>query len=176
MPKTTEQTEKRRKQYRSYYWRNKEEISKKLKQKREQNPELVKQKNAENYKKNRERILQYKKKHRENNRGKLNHERREKRKLMPKCTRYMSRYGVNEEWYKLQMQIQKNKCAICGLESTNFKKRFAIDHCHATGKVRGLLCDLCNKGLGHFKDKASNLKAAIQYLRNHENKPDTIES
>jgi hypothetical protein len=41
----------------------------------------------------------------------------------------------------------------------------SIDHCHNTGKVRGLLCDHCNKGLGLFKDNIDYLNKAIEYLK-----------
>ena len=44
------------------------------------------------------------------------------------------------------------------------KSKLVVDHCHATGKVRGLLCHNCNRALGLLKDKISVLKNAIQYL------------
>jgi hypothetical protein len=62
------------------------------------------------------------------------------------------------------------KCELCsravqlpepGCNSTNAN----IDHCHATGKVRGILCGHCNKGLGHFKDDPELMTKAIKYLK-----------
>jgi hypothetical protein len=65
------------------------------------------------------------------------------------------------------MNEQDFKCAICSVHLSDVKKSFAVDHDHATGKVRGLLCDLCNRALGQFKDNIDNLKAAINYLEKH---------
>ena len=42
--------------------------------------------------------------------------------------------------------------------------QLVVDHCHKTGKIRGLICDSCNVGLGRFKDNIDNLKNAIKYL------------
>jgi hypothetical protein len=44
----------------------------------------------------------------------------------------------------------------------------AVDHCHTTGKVRGLLCSTCNTALGSFQDNPAYLKAAIHYLESHD--------
>jgi hypothetical protein len=52
-------------------------------------------------------------------------------------------------------------CQICGLKD---RRSLNIDHCHTTGKVRGLLCDNCNKGLGLFKDNPDLLNNAVKYL------------
>jgi hypothetical protein len=57
---------------------------------------------------------------------------------------------------------QENKCWIC--ES---KTSLVVDHDHSTGKVRGLLCSLCNTSLGGFKDNIESLKKAIEYLETH---------
>lgn len=54
-------------------------------------------------------------------------------------------------------------CEICGEKDP--RRSLAVDHCHTTGKVRGLLCDNCNKALGCFKDSISSLENAIRYLK-----------
>lgn len=78
--------------------------------------------------------------------------------------RIKNRYGMSiEDYYSLVTQ-QEGKCAICGKTAD---PKLVVDHCHATNKVRGLLCDLCNRGIGHFSDSIELLKAAIQYLESH---------
>jgi hypothetical protein len=54
-------------------------------------------------------------------------------------------------------------CQIC--KQVDERRALSIDHNHSTGKVRGLLCDACNKALGCFKDSIENLENAIQYLK-----------
>lgn len=70
---------------------------------------------------------------------------------------------------KIFFSIQCGVCAICKEpQSVLLKgelKRLAVDHCHKTKKIRGLLCDNCNKGLGLFKDKPELLNSASEYLR-----------
>ena len=57
------------------------------------------------------------------------------------------------------------KCEICGTtDPKGYYGKFHTDHDHVTGKVRGLLCDQCNKGLGHFKDNIGYLESAVRYL------------
>jgi hypothetical protein len=71
-------------------------------------------------------------------------------------------YGVTPEQV-LEMHIKQNyKCLICGVE----KELLYVDHCHETSKIRGLLCQHCNSGLGMFKDNEKLLYQAIDYLRN----------
>lgn len=55
---------------------------------------------------------------------------------------------------------QDNKCAIC-----NQVKKLYVDHCHNTGKVRGLLCNGCNSGIGHFYDDINLLEKVLDYLK-----------
>ena len=76
------------------------------------------------------------------------------------------KYGITEEQYKIMVIQQNNKCLICGKSSNNQIRRLAIDHCHTTGKIRGLLCDNCNLGLGAFQDNPEILQSAIKYLEN----------
>jgi hypothetical protein len=57
---------------------------------------------------------------------------------------------------------QENRCGSCG---DVFVKTPFVDHCHTTGKVRGLLCSHCSTGLGNFKDSIMRLLLAIRYLR-----------
>lgn len=61
---------------------------------------------------------------------------------------------------------QRGRCAICGTpEEDSPKKRLHVDHDHGSNIVRGLLCGLCNTGLGQFKDDPARLYAAIEYLK-----------
>lgn len=75
------------------------------------------------------------------------------------------KYGITEQDYDKMLKDQNFQCDICGSTKNNKKKYFAVDHCHESGKVRGLLCDNCNTGLGQFKDTIHNLKQAIEYLK-----------
>ena len=84
-------------------------------------------------------------------------------------------YGISYEEYEAIRSKQGGKCAICGNESNNNSRtydRLFVDHCHETGKVRGLLCSSCNHALGLMKDDTKLLKLAIDYLNeNHTQHP-----
>lgn len=77
-------------------------------------------------------------------------------------------YNVSRQTVEDMHKAQNNKCAVCGGEgfkmAEHHKSKLVVDHCHITGKVRGLLCHNCNRALGLLKDKISVLKNAIQYL------------
>lgn len=75
---------------------------------------------------------------------------------------FKSRYGISTDEYNTFFQKQDGKCKICNITS---EKRLYVDHCHTTGKIRGLLCQQCNTGLGMFKDNEDNLMKAIKYLK-----------
>lgn len=71
-------------------------------------------------------------------------------------------YGITPEEYDKILHEQGGTCAIChGIESVG---RLAVDHCHSTGKVRGLLCTNCNQAIGKLKDDTQLLRNAINYL------------
>lgn len=71
------------------------------------------------------------------------------------------KYGLSVQQYQDMLSAQNGLCWIC---QCDMAKPF-IDHCHATGRVRGLLCHLCNIGLGVFKDRPESLERAMAYLR-----------
>ena len=71
------------------------------------------------------------------------------------------KYGITSVEYDALYILQGGKCAICNVIPT---KPLVVDHCHATHKVRGLLCSECNKGLGFLKDSVELLGCAIKYL------------
>ena len=73
------------------------------------------------------------------------------------------KYKLTVEDYQKLLCDQSYVCALCH-KPWSSKKNFDVDHCHKTGKVRGLLCQKCNKGLGHFYDDPELLLMAIDYL------------
>lgn len=73
------------------------------------------------------------------------------------------KYGLSMEDWQAMLDSQNGVCAICSLEDKN--GNLHVDHCHATGVIRGLLCGPCNKALGLFRDRTDNLDNAITYLR-----------
>lgn len=75
------------------------------------------------------------------------------------------KYGISLADYDRLLAEQDGKCAICSVpEEETTLKCLAVDHNHATGKVRGLLCTRCNTGIGNFLDDKGRLKMAIKYL------------
>ena len=85
---------------------------------------------------------------------------------------YKRRYGVGLCWVEDTLTKQGYVCAIC--EGVGFKMRDShytglnLDHCHKTGKARGILCHNCNRGLGLFQDKPESLERAAKYVREHD--------
>lgn len=74
-------------------------------------------------------------------------------------------YNLTEDQYKTMLLEQSNQCSICGSTGSGSEKnRFVVDHCHTTGKVRGLLCWPCNVGIGMFKERLDLLEKVVNYL------------
>lgn len=80
------------------------------------------------------------------------------------------RQGINftHEQYLETFVKQDGRCWICGLAQEDNKMALCVDHNHTTGKVRGLLCQVCNKALGNFKDSIELLERAITYLKEND--------
>ncbi len=91
-----------------------------------------------------------------------NRQNRRRDKRLRRVISVEATYGLSEEEYMILIHGQSNLCAICRKKVET--KMLCVDHDHATGKVRGLLCGNCNIGLGNFKDNPKLLEAAIAYL------------
>jgi hypothetical protein len=82
------------------------------------------------------------------------------------------RYRLGWQEYLTLYETQSGGCALCKIplgisKDTPDKEVAHVDHCHTTGKVRGLLCSKCNKGLGHFFDNSVTLRLAAEYIERH---------
>lgn len=84
---------------------------------------------------------------------------------------FVNKFGITLEDYHKLHDAQGGACATCGRPETERRngkiKWLAVDHCHSTGKIRGLLCAACNVGLGRFRDDPAILRAAAEYLERH---------
>lgn len=76
--------------------------------------------------------------------------------------RVLGKYGLTVEQYETMKLEQDSKCSICSQE-----KPLVVDHCHATGKVRSLLCSTCNSAIGLFSDSTATVLSAAMYLEKH---------
>jgi hypothetical protein len=83
-----------------------------------------------------------------------------------KRSRLKKQYGMTLEDYAVMLERQGGGCAICGTtEIRGFGARQAVDHCHASSRVRGILCGNCNRGIGNFNHDPALLAAAMTYLK-----------
>lgn len=77
----------------------------------------------------------------------------------------MVRRGITELQIARAFEFQGRKCAICGYSDLGNLRIFpVVDHCHKTGRFRGLLCSKCNQAIGLLRDSSSNAMAAYRYL------------
>ena len=126
---------------------------------------------------NRESYLASQKRYRQSHREERNTRRREnyayeRDHVLARCKKYFeanrdlkkhyslrTKYGISLEQYRAMCAEQGNKCKICRKECP-----LAVDHCHATGKVRGLLCRACNSAIGKLGDTSDGIRSALKYL------------
>ena len=77
-------------------------------------------------------------------------------------------YGITLADYHKMLVDQGGRCKICQTPQGDLKRVLCVDHNHSTGKVRGLLCDTCNRSLGLLKDNINVLMRAVEYLKESE--------
>ena len=88
---------------------------------------------------------------------------REKNRLMLELSRLRKKYGINH-WELVEMLRKcERRCEICRSDLL-IKNVMVVDHCHKTGRVRGLLCRKCNSGIGLLRDDLALVKSAVEYL------------
>lgn len=85
--------------------------------------------------------------------------------LTPRERRLLAKYNLMGSQWRRLFRNQMSRCAICKTEKPGSIAGWATDHCHVTGRVRGILCLKCNTGIGHFDDNPFLMQAAIDYLR-----------
>jgi hypothetical protein len=77
----------------------------------------------------------------------------------------LRKFGLTADQYEAMLAAQGGGCAICRWKQT--ARRLAVDHCHTTGKVRGLLCTRCNCAIGNLKEDPALFARALFYLEQH---------
>lgn len=94
----------------------------------------------------------------------------ERQKASVKKWQVKQRYGLTMEQYEAMKSSQGGVCALCKQtpKPDRLGRGLVIDHDHATGLARALLCFPCNTGLGHFKDDPTRLRAAVEYIERHQ--------
>jgi hypothetical protein len=87
--------------------------------------------------------------------------------------RKLKRYGLTPEQYDSMLESQGGVCAICRTDKrqivskTNEPRDLPVDHCHKTGKVRAILCHLCNSAIGSLRDDPALARRVADYLDEH---------
>jgi len=146
-----------------YDLKNKEKIKLQQQEYKNKNKEKIKEYQQQYYFDNKERIKECPsnspeerkkvyKKYRRNNQDKI------------KDYKLRKKYGISLEDYNKIFNDQNSCCMICKTHQDELNKKLVVDHNHNTGKVRGLLCDKCNRGLGQFNDEIEIIRQALDYL------------
>ena len=133
------------------------------------NPEHRKQYQKDYYLKNKERLLEYRKNfYNENKEVAIERSKTwaENNKRQRKHNLLKSTYNITIDDFEKMLEDQDYKCLCCSVEHSSLKKGLFVDHCHASGKIRGLLCSSCNSALGYAKDNIEILANMIKYLEN----------
>lgn len=178
--------EEARKQYKKkWYQDNKVRLAEKKKIRRQSDPDTVRAIDRESYVRNKSKKLEYARKYNMSNKedvdrkkrewnvahkDEINERRRNLRKenwslvIEREQRQYLRRkYGITLEQYNVMLEKQDGVCAICG--GITEGKHLAVDHDHVTGQLRGLLCDMCNRGIGLLGDSIDRVGAALDYLK-----------
>ena len=120
---------------------------------------MTPEKRKEYYQKNKEHLKQQQRKY-----YKQNYQERKERN---RDFRLRRMFGLEVGQYKILLEKQNFCCLICGRSQEELGKKLAVDHCHTTSKIRGLLCLHCNTALGQVQENIEVLQKMIQYIKDH---------
>ncbi len=140
---------------------NKEKVAAAYKRYRERHREELKVRRVEREQANKAEYLARVKAYRDRNKSKIN-ERKRKRGRQNWLAESCRKFGITPSTLEALEKWQDGKCAICRTPFTFGKP--TVDHCHRTGRVRGLLCFHCNTGIGQLRDDPKLIRKAIRYL------------
>lgn len=166
--------DERKKYLDGYYQKNKERIKARSRQRRIENKNLYLQRESnrrksDKYKeisrlwreKSKEKLKEYFRIH------DMKRNSQEERKIATRRTYLKKNFGITLEEYNIIFNNQEGCCAGCKKHQSKLKQKLSVDHCHTTGKIRGLLCKLCNLALGNISDDIKTLQNLIGYLSNN---------
>ena len=176
-PRKKSYYERKKERGREYHAENREVMLQCMRDYHQDHKETINKKKSQ-YRRETTRIFFGKKRkiYRAKNKEKMNAKTREYRLANPEKYRKSVRnsclkinYGITLEEWNAMFAAQNMRCAICDSQSPGTQTRggYHTDHCHSSGKVRGILCNACNLMLGAAKDKVEVLENAIEYLKLH---------
>jgi hypothetical protein len=173
-----------RKNYRKgYYLANRERLLRLTREWKKANKERVKRTNTASNAHNKQKINEqkrkyyaanleerraYQRRYRKENPEKHIKAGRKYRETHPERMRWntlKSKYGIQASEFQSMYDAQQGKCGICEEEVKHQDRSTHLDHDHKTGKIRGILCENCNKMLGHARENPRILMAAVEYLK-----------
>ena len=120
------------------------------KEKRASDPEAQRIKDRANYQKHKDHRIKYARVYRAENPEKT------------RATNLKVKYGIAPLEYDSMFDSQGGRCKICDAHQNNLKRILCVDHCHSSGKIRGLLCDTCNKFLGFYEKLHNQCKEYLE--------------
>lgn len=85
-----------------------------------------------------------------------------------RSAKFKYKYGITLEERDVMFVAQGSKCAACKKPETSHARGWHTDHCHRTGRVRGILCHSCNTSLGQMGEDAAALRALADYIEEHD--------
>lgn len=91
----------------------------------------------------------------------------ERRASQLRASHLQRKFGITLAEYDEMLRSQNGKCAVCGTDEPGGMGSFHVDHCHKSGKIRKLLCMICNSALGYVNDDPVLLEKLAAYVREH---------
>lgn len=80
----------------------------------------------------------------------------------------LRKFGLTLSDYEFMAEFQNHACGICKTPQSKLQRKLAVDHCHSTGRIRGLLCSNCNTALGLLRDNPESIRRAARWIMTDE--------